>query len=191
MRFGRSKVTKHKCCDGSVRHVYRDVNDAYSMTLGDFDKKTRARLDVMEQATGEFERSHSAQMREAFFRITQANDTIAMNFRAVYMVYMSDPCGKSDYLAEQTTYLLQEHSRTNNLLIRLQALIEIARLGPKPGRDAMAQIFEALAQLPGFAERAAQAEIEQTRAASHAWLKTSRPPGSVPGLPDSGKGQHQ
>jgi hypothetical protein len=168
------KQYKVKCCDGSTKYVHHDVSDAFPLELRESDKKTKARLEVMEQVSGEIEQSHADRIRAGLFSITTTNDTMMLNFRAVYTVYKADPCGQSGYFATETKGLIDEHRRSADLLMRLDVLLNMAQIGTKPSVEIVGQILRIIATLPGFTDSAATSAIAANREAAQAWLEAGQ-----------------
>ncbi|GAA3458480.1 hypothetical protein ACFFSW_04470 [Saccharothrix longispora] len=170
-----SKRYKVKCRDGSVKYVHRDVDDAFPLELRESGKRTAAGLDVLQQVSGNLERSHVEQIKAALFSLNQANDTMMVNFRALYTVYQTDPCANAGYLAAGTQALMAEHQRTKDLVIRLDALLKMAQTD----QQVVGEVLKVITGLPGFADEAARVAIRTNRQAAHEWLETAPAPGEV------------
>ncbi len=54
-----------------------------------------------------------------------------MTFRAVYMVYSSNPCGSSRYFQRELSKILDEQRRLRSLKIQLDALIMMINTQPQ------------------------------------------------------------
>lgn len=185
------KQYKVKCCDGSTKYVHYDVNDAFPLELRESDKRSRARVDVMQQVSGELERSYADRIRAGLFSLSKTNDTMMVNFRAVYTVYQSDPCGQTAYLATETKKVIDEHRRSNDMLMRLDVLLNMAQLGSKPSAEIVGQILNIITELPGFTAAEARTAIAANREAAQMWLQAAQPRNTDESAPAALDGEGQ
>jgi hypothetical protein len=175
MPLRRKKHHKVKCPDGSPRFVPYDFDDAFPLELREADRRTRVRIEVMDQVSAELEQSHAERIREGLFRISSTNDTMMMKLRALYSVYTNDPCGQSGYYAAEISKLVDDHRRSSDLLMHLDTLLNMARLGSKPNLEIVGQILKVITELPGFVSNEATSAIAASRENAKVWMQGTKP----------------
>ena len=84
-------------------------------------------------------------------------------------------CGQSGYYAAEISKVVDDHRRSNDLLMRLDALLKMARLGSKPNPETVGQILKVITELPGFASDEATSAIAASREDAKVWLQRARP----------------
>jgi hypothetical protein len=174
MLFRRKKHHEVRCPDGSRRYVPYDVNDAFPLELREAERRTKARFEVMKQVSAEFEQSHAERIQAGLDGIRKTNDTMIVNLRALYLAYMNDPCGMSEYYATEVRKLVDDHQRSNDRLMRLDTLLNMAKLSGKPTLEVWGLILRAIGELPGVASDEATSAIAASRKDADIWLDGSK-----------------
>ena len=123
--FSKSYIVK--CDDGSEKHVYKRVDDAFPLELAGFDVRVTGRFKDTFQNQTELQAEVRKMVDAQLFSISDRNNGLMMEFRAAYIVFQSDPCSQSDFFKKQVKEILAEQRELRAFdaeLARLENLIK-------------------------------------------------------------------
>ncbi len=174
MRF-RSKTYKVVCRDGSVRTVYRDMNDAFPLALKGLQTSLTASTEGIAGATASISAEHKDIIHSALVAIDSKNSSLMMDYRMVYAVYQSNPCGEGDYLRTRTDEIRGAHQRLIDLDMKIQGLIALAK--QSRNSEMFARMYaeivgEVGGGAPALTRAVARDAIQQARSDAGSWVGT-------------------
>jgi hypothetical protein len=163
---------KHKCKDGSVKVVYRDVNDAFPLFIEDFKGSVDGNLEAIKGAPVKVRADYETKIKGLTFELDELNKSLMMSFRTVYLVFQSDPCNDDGFFKRQTERLLLEHSRNTTFREQIRYLINIAEMNPDHPERVLPVYKQILNQMGGTTiQKAAELEISETRTIADKWIE--------------------
>lgn len=96
---------KVKCPDGP-RHIYKNPNDAFILYVKDWSTEWNANMDLLNKVDAGLGAKHVTQIRGLFVHLDDANNSMQMEFAAIYQVYCTNPCNKDTYLEEEVKKII-------------------------------------------------------------------------------------
>ena len=170
-----SKIYHVRCPDGTTRTVYRKIDDAFPLYVQGSDTKVSAGVkDGVGAISGNVNAEHQSKVENLLVAIDSKNNSLMVKFRAAYLVYMTNPCGQSEYFANQVKHLSEIHDRLTEVELGAQSLIALIRSKPT-ATDAIYSLFRELVTKLGPATpelngQAAQLAIEDARREARTWI---------------------
>jgi hypothetical protein len=166
--FGRTYSVR--CPDGTTKRVYRDVDAAFPLYIKGWEGSLSAAGSAFATGDGELKGVYASKIQGLLFGLDELTQTVMINFRSVYMVYASDPCSQSGFLAREVEKLVAEQQRLSRLRIQVRALLELAKNQPTD-TVAILTLFKDLAGSIGgpAVAHAAQLEITEARLLADKW----------------------
>ncbi len=136
MRWPFGKTYSQRCPDGSIKTVYRNIDDAFPLFIPGWQGDVTAGAGASAAAAGlgdvkaEVKGAYASKVQAVVFAIDELTQTVMINFRSVYLAFATDPCANSDFLRREIEKLVAEQQRIARLRIQAKALIELARAQP-------------------------------------------------------------
>lgn len=158
------KTYNVKCPDGSVKTVYKKVDDAFPLLLSGWEGKVGVSADVLKKVNADLEAEYASKVHGLLFSLDEVNQDLMMSFRGAYITFQSDPCGAAEFLQREMKKLLEEQIRLRTRKVAIDGLIELAK-GGDAQREEFLKVFMSIVdnmatmQLP----EATTAEIEEAR----------------------------
>lgn len=178
MRLPWSKTYEVTCCDGSKRTVYRNIDDALPFAVSTPSVSLKANADAKSAVSGGLSGDYQRKVDGLLVGLDGKNNALMEKFRAVYLVFKSDPCGNGDYLKEQVTRLTEQHDRLSSLEVGVGGLVDLARSKPDQAvlfTSAFRELAGELAPFsPELRRQIASMEVEQARLDAARWIRTAR-----------------
>ena len=131
MRWLFWKTYKVRCPDGSLKTVYRNIDDAFPLYIPGWKAGVAATAKVGGKGSGELKGEYAAAMQGMLVALDEFNRGLMMKFRSAYVVYKSDPCCDNGFLQREVEKALDDHRRLQAAKMQLDAAIEFARLQPQ------------------------------------------------------------
>jgi hypothetical protein len=150
MRWPFSKTYKVRCPDGSIKTVYKNVDDAFPLHIPGWKANLVAAGKVLDKASADMKAEYSTAIHGLLFALDNLNQGLMMTFRGAYVVYQNDPYKHSDFFEREVSKLLDEQRRLRTLKIQIDGLIELAKLQPKQSEEfarALASVVERMGSL--------------------------------------------
>lgn len=166
-----SKTYKHKCPDGTIKTVYRNVDDAFPLYIPGWQTNVTADVKAQELGAAQLKAEHASKIHGLLFSLDELNQSLMMNFRGAYVAYTTDPCGNADLLSKQVDAILREQTRFQRIRLQIRGLIALAVSQPN-NHDRIMDAFQSIVQQLGgpVVTQAAVAEIASTRDAVQKWI---------------------
>jgi hypothetical protein len=126
--FGKTR--KHKCPDGSVRHVFKNPEDAFPLHTTNSSRKFGATAKTLEDLQGgnvELSAGVRKQVAGLLVELDRANRSLLADFRATYVVYSSNPCGLDKYLETRIDRIMRSENQLRQMEMetdRLNTLLD-------------------------------------------------------------------
>src|SRR6266850_7840771 len=124
------KSYRVKCPDGSSRSVYRSIDDAFPLSIQGWTGDLAAEARGMTGEAAKIKGAYATKVQGLLFGLDELTQTLVLNFRGIYMVYVSDPCGNSGFFQREVEKLVAEQQRLARLRIQVRTLLELAKAKP-------------------------------------------------------------
>lgn len=144
--FAKSYHTK--CPDGSIKTVYKNVNDAFPLFIEGWEGKLSSKVKAEDLVNVDANAAYKTKIDGLLFALDDLNQGLMMTFRAVYVTYTTDPCGNSAFLQREVSKLLDEQQRLRTLKLQIDFLLKLAQQH-KDGTEEFARLFSDLVQRIG------------------------------------------
>src|SRR5947208_17126263 len=99
------KTRKHYCPDGSVKLVYRNVDDAFPFYVPGWEGKLDAKL---KGAPARLRAEYATKIQGLLYGLDELNQGVMFDFRAAYVTYMNDPCQHAGFFERQVEKIIHE-----------------------------------------------------------------------------------
>jgi hypothetical protein len=152
---------KHRCPDGRVLTVFHDPDDAFALYLKKTDTAITAGAGGPQDLTAKLTGSRSQQVDRLLVQLDEQNRGLMMEFRAVYVVYHSDPCGNAEWFRDRVDSLIDGQQILTRARIMLPLVIELAQLGKEAEYSELYRTI--IDMIRGASPDAAKMAIEESR----------------------------
>lgn len=165
MNWPWGKIYRVRCPDGTLRTVYRDIDDACPLFIPGWKADVTAEIMGTSKLTGQAKAKYETQIHGLLFNLNEQNQSLMMSFRTVYLVFATNPCGNDEFFHREIEKLLDEQRRISALRIQIAALIQFVSASPNDTAQ-LTKIFSDIASRTGGSAiaSAASLEIAETRA---------------------------
>ena len=175
MRNPFAKTYRVKCPDGTTRNVFKEMDDALPLGLrGSMGRYAAGAQDGVGAISANISGEHTSKVENLLVALDSKNNSLIMKFRAVYLVYTTDPCGQSQYLANQIKQLNEMHDRLTEVEIGTRSLVAIIGSQPNATDMILAQFKQLVVKLgptsPELNEQTATLAIEGARNDARKWI---------------------
>ena len=144
MSWPFSKTYQVKCKDGSVKTVYKKVDDAFPLFIPAWKGDLSAAGKILDKVNAEVKAEYAAAIHGLFYALDELNQGLMMTFRAAYVVYQNDPCQHGLFFEREVAKLLDEQRRLRALKVQLDGLIQLAKLKPEHPEEFTKVLMEVL-----------------------------------------------
>lgn len=179
MHMPWSRTYQVKCPDGSTRTVHKKIDDAFPLDLRSSQSKFSAKAnDGISALSASISGEHRSTVENLLVAIDSKNNTLMVKFRAAYLVYMTNPCAKGEYLADTISQLIEMHDRLTEVELGTQSLIELVKSQPS-NTDAILSLFGQLIGKLGPTNslelngQAARIAIKNAREEAGKWIRST------------------
>lgn len=115
MRWPFQKTEKIKCPDGTIRIVYKDLDDAFPLVAKDWVRTRGVTVRILEELKGSLS-SHSQNLISGFlFDLDDANKSMQLEFRKVYATYQGEPCNSHEWLKQEVEEIIREERKLRRI----------------------------------------------------------------------------
>ena len=119
-----------RCPDGSEKTVYRNIDDAFPLSIHGWKGDLAAEGRGIAGETAKLKGAYATKVQGLLFGLDELTQTLMLNFRSVYIVYISDPCGNAGFLLREVEKLVAEQQRVARLRIQVRTLLDLAKAKP-------------------------------------------------------------
>ena len=170
-----SKTYRIRCPDGSIKTVYRKVDDAFPLFIPGWKGDVSAELKAFEQLPANIKANYETKIQGLLYTLDDRNQSLMMEFRGIYIAYHSDPCGLGDFFRRELEKLIQEQRHVSLLRLQIQGLIEVIRAKPNIDDQVLSMFGDIVQGLGGKSiPQAAALEVENSRALILKWIRGAR-----------------
>ena len=170
------KSYRVRCPDGSLKTVYRNLDDAFPLFIpgwqGDLSATASGSAKSMgvEKIKTEIKGKYATKIQGLLFALDDLTQTIMINFRSIYVAFATDPCTNGAFFQRQVEKLVAEQQRISRLRIQVRALIELAKNQPTATVEILTMFKEVSGGIGGnVVLQAAEIEIVEARELADKW----------------------
>jgi hypothetical protein len=171
----RKKTYKHKCPDSGTKVIYRNVDDAFPLYVkaptvaGGLDAGPGA------GSLGNVKAEYRSTVQAVLYNLDELNQTLMIEFRAIYLAYQTDPCGQASAFSRQVERIIDDVQQQTNWRMKARALIELASSDAADKEQIMGIFNELVGGLDGRAAApVAREEVTAARADTDRWRSGAR-----------------
>ena len=165
MRWLFSKTYQHKCPDGSVKVVFKNVDDAFPLFIPGWKGEVAADVKTSEIAIAQLKAEYTSSIHGLFVSISEFNESLMLMFRGAYLAYTTDPCTDNGTFQRQVDQMLNDQRVLQMVRVEFRALMQFAA-AKQPNHEKIMEAFQNIVQQlrigPAVAV-AATAEISDNR----------------------------
>jgi hypothetical protein len=121
-----SKTYKLKCPDGTIKTVYRNVDDAFPLFIPGWQASLAGAIKAQNFGSSEIKGEYASKIEGLLFSLDELNQSLMMNFRGAYVAYATDPCCNGSMLNRQVDMILREQHRFQLVRAQIRALVTLA-----------------------------------------------------------------
>ena len=125
MRNPFSKYWIIKCPDESERIVYKKADDAFPMCFKNITSSFKTAFNALEKVQANLGTDFKIHIHDLLLKLDDINSSMQSQFRAAYIVYQSDPCNRSNYLADEIQKITERENFNRRLQIFMDKIILI------------------------------------------------------------------
>lgn len=119
------KVRHYVCPDGSVRAVYRDLDDALPLYLSDHKEKTAAAFKAVREIEAKLEAQYEEKIKSLLFKLSAYNVSNQQHLRAAYLVYSAAPCDSLEHFIRAVREVREFEARLIQAEFLMQQILAI------------------------------------------------------------------
>jgi hypothetical protein len=171
MRFFR-RTYKHRCPDGTVKTLHRNLDDAFPLYVPGIQTKMSADLGALAGTPGlTVAGDYQNQLQGVLYSLSDRNESLMMSFRAVYAMYQTDPCTNQASFDRQVEAIIDGVQRLTELQFKVRSIILLIQAGTPDARELTTLFHNVVMQASGpIVVRAATSEMERARGDAHRWI---------------------
>ena len=164
------KTYKHRCKDGSVKIVHRNVDDAFPFYLPSWKAKLDGNAKIPVQGQGGIKAEYETKIGGLLFGLDELNQGLMMNFRGAYVAFQTDPSAGHEFLLREVAKVLQEQQRVLRIRLQIDGLISLAKTCKNKGE--FFQLYQVIVNQVGGSTVADAAAVEIKDSAQQAkkWI---------------------
>ncbi len=150
MRLPFSKTYKVRCPDGSVKTVYKNVDDAFPLHVPGWKANLSATGKFIDKVDANVKAEYSTAIHGLLFALDEFNKGLMITFRGAYVVYQNDPYKYADFFEREVAKILEDQRHLRILKIQIDGLIELAKLQSNQSEDfakALAKVVDSMGSL--------------------------------------------
>jgi hypothetical protein len=123
------KTRKVKCGKGRTLRVYRNADDAFPVVAPQVAVALQGTAAVTDQLRAGVRGEASRRVEELANRIDAVSRSLRERYRAAYVVFQTDPCNQSEFLAAEVNRISRQEERLREVAISMEQVCEYARQG--------------------------------------------------------------
>jgi len=129
MRWRLRKTRKHKCPDGTERTVFKEPDDAFPLIVRDWSASAKGTMNALKELQGGIGADFKNQIAGFFLQLDQVNLSMQSHFRAIYVVYLTDPCRQDRYLATEIQKIIERECTLRRMQIEISKIESLLSQG--------------------------------------------------------------
>ena len=123
---------KIKCPDGQgERIVFKNPDHAFPLMAKDWSAKFNAVCKALKEFEGSIGGQFEKQTEGFFIQLDQANFSMQSHFRAIYVVYLTDPCKLNDFLTKEINKIIKTENKHRKMAIEINRIKMLVSSGLK------------------------------------------------------------
>jgi len=126
INFPFSKTYKHKCPDGTIRIIHRNVDNAFPLFIQTAKSKTNADIQGIKGVKGRLSTEHQTKIEGVLYELNEMNSSLMMKFRSAYILFQSNPCGSHETFSVEILKINNEHHSMMILRTKIKGLLDLA-----------------------------------------------------------------
>lgn len=159
-----SKTYNRRCSDGTVKTVYKNIDDAFPLHIPGWQGNLSATVKGLEQIEGSVKADFTSKIHGLLYTLDELNQGLMMTFRGAYVVYQNDPCSHAEFFEREVAKLLDEQHRLRTLKMQIEALITLASKSTQESEKFLNIFSEIVQKLGNYsAPKVASSEINDAR----------------------------
>jgi hypothetical protein len=165
-----SKTYRFKCQDGSIKIIYKNVNDAFPLFIPGWKSGLSSSIKGWEKVKAKVKADFATRIEGLFYSLDESNRSLMLQFRSAYILFQSDPLQNSPLFSKQVERINEKQQKYLELRIKLQSLITIAELYPNDSDKTIPIYREIANELGGkYLSETARLEIDDNRNLAKNW----------------------
>ena len=125
-----SKTYRFKCKDGSVKTFYKNVDDALPLYIKSWEGNVSAAAKMRDQVNADFRGEYKSSIEGLLYALDERNQSLMMMFRMAYIAHQCNPDSMGGFFERELEKAFDEQRRITALKIRIEGLINLAKLKP-------------------------------------------------------------
>jgi hypothetical protein len=126
INFPFSKTFKHRCPDGTIRIIHRNVDTAFPLFIETANNKTNINLDGIKGFKGKIKNDYKTKIEGVLYELNEMNSSLMMKFRSAYILFQSNPCSSYEIFTSEIMKINSEHQNLMVLRTKIKGLIDLA-----------------------------------------------------------------
>lgn len=168
-----SATYKIKCPQGHFAIVYRDIDKALPLYIKNNDLSANLKAKAAELGDVELSAASKSIVSDLLYAIDQRNSSQIMDFRNAYLSFLSDPCGKSEFLARIVTRIMEGRENLEQKTIQAQTFLSAIKSAPENASELISAYFPLLKSLGVAGPQIARDEIVKAKSTAKKVLEQS------------------
>lgn len=125
-----SKSYSVTCCDGSVKTVYKKIEDAFPLAIYGAETSISANLKAEMFENANLDAKMKSSVDGLLFGLDDINNGLMMSFRSAYIGFQTDPCTNNQFLIDQIEKINEEQRRLRALKMQIRGYVELVNSNP-------------------------------------------------------------
>ncbi len=118
------------CPDGTVRILFKHPDDAFPFFAKEWNAKLQALIKALKKVEIKLGAEFKSTLENYYVELDEANRSVQLHFKALYVAYYCDPCNKSDWFCDQVEMVIKNEQKFRSVemeIRKLKALINISK----------------------------------------------------------------
>lgn len=164
-----SKTYKHKCPDGSIKIIHKNIDDAFPLAVKDVETNSKGGLEAKDIASLNVSTDYKSKIQGLVYCLNDLNQDLMILFRSAYIAYQADPCNDKGFFQRQIDGIIMDQKRMTTLRLQIRGFISLAEKNPNHGEvmKAYLQIINSMGINSG---EAAAIAVSENREAADRWI---------------------
>lgn len=125
-----TKKYRVRCKDGSVKTVYRHIDDVYPLITKDKEQSSKGNVTIEGIGGANLDTQSRTKIQGLLMQLDSQTSTLIPELRQAYIAYESDPCKGYDRFIEESTAIFVRQDRLKQLEIKIQAYALFLQISP-------------------------------------------------------------
>ncbi len=171
MNWFFSKTFIHKCPDGTIRIIYKNIDHAFPLSIKDQKGTIDGELSLEQVKTGKLKAEYESKITGLLFNINEQNQSLMINFRFAYAAFQADPCGNNGFITRQSEHFSFGQQRLMELKTQISGLITLAESYPNNPEKVLPIYYDIVGKIGNNSGVAATVvAIAENRELANKWI---------------------